>query len=266
MSWQTVHEIIKSLCPDDFAADENVRSFVQQYIKVVKRIIHPGERSVEKLLDKYRHTLEKLSEKNGAAAIGPMDESRRESLKELIKAFRQKPAEQCSEIEGYLKSKGLMTTRTGRGSARWLTWESREGVRALKTGWSLNWSVGFYPGVVRVTLEFPSRFKGTAKENVVRFMKKNPIERWLPPSEADRFIMENPDKEFGSLIAYRNNLLDSKNLTGLSFRESTKLLREKLDEFFARGSDYDRIETYFACLAFDAREGMPEDAERQRKE
>ena len=148
-----------------------------------------------------------------------------------------------------------------------MTWESREGARALlKSGWSLNWSIGFSPGGVTVTLKFPSRFKAAAKDNVIRFMQENPIERWLPPGEADRYLTESMDKEFGNLIAYRNNLLDSKNLAGLSFRESTELLRKKLDEFFARGSDYDRIETWFRCLAFDPHAEIPEDAERRRED
>ena len=49
----------------------------------------------------------------------------------------------------------------------------------------------------------------------------------------------------------------------MSFRESTDLLQQKLDEFFAPDSDYDRIETYLRFLAFDAREGAPEDEEQQ---
>ncbi len=265
VSWHRIHEIVTSLHPD-FAADPDVRSFVPQYRDVIERIIHPGGRIVEKLLDRYPRTLERLSEANGAAAIEPVDKSRRESLEALIGAFRQRPAEQCSEIEVYLKSKGFTTTRTGRGRARWLTWESREGVQALKSGWSLNWSIGFSPRGVTVTLEFPPHFKGAVKDNVIRFMKENPIESWLPPGEAGKYLMENMDKVFGSLIAYRNNLLDSKDLADVSFRESTKRLREKLEAFFARGSDYERIESYFRCLAFDATAGIPEDTERQPEE
>lgn len=262
-SWHGIHEIVTSLNSDDFATD-TVRSFVPQYIEVVERVIHPGERSVEKLLAKYPRTLEKLSGANGTAAIGQV--AHRKSLEELIGAFRQKPAEQRSEMEEYLKSKGFTTTRSGRGSARWLTWESTEEARAPKSSWSPSWSIGFSPGGVTVALSFPPWIKGTAKENVIRFIQENSIERWLPPGEADRYLMENPDKEYGYLTIYRNTLLDRENLACLSFRESTKRLREKLDEFFARGSDYDRIETYFRFLAFDAREGIPEDAERQPDE
>ncbi len=131
----------------------------------------------------------------------------------------------------------------------------------LKSGW--NWSIGFSLGGVTLALSSPPWIKGTAKENVIHFMKENPIERWLPPGEAGRYLMKNPDKEYGYLTVYRDNLLDSRNLADLSFPESTELLRKKLDEFFAQGSDYDRIETYLRCLAFDSREGMPEHAERQ---
>ena len=261
VSWHRIHEIITSLYPDDFAADTDVRSFVPQYLEVVERIIHPGERIVEKLLGMHARTLGRLSEANGEAAIGQVDESRRGTLSELVGAFRQRPAEQRSEIEEYLKSKGFTTTRTGRGSARWLTWESKEGARALKSGW--NWSIGFSLGGVTLTLQSPPWIKGTAKKNVIRFMKENPIERWLPPGEAGRYLMEDPDEEYGYLTVYRNNFLDSRNLADLSFRESTVLLREKLDEFFAPGSDYYRIESYFRCLAFDPHVGYPEDAERQ---
>ena len=114
-------------------------------------------------------------EANGETAIGQVDESRRETLSELVGAFRQRPAEQRSEIEEYLKGKGFTTTRTGRGSARWLTWEIKEGARALKSGW--NWSIGFYLRGVTLTLQSSPWIKGTAKENVIRFMKENPIER-----------------------------------------------------------------------------------------
>ena len=241
VSWHRIHESHHQPDPDDFAADTDLRSFVPQYLEVVERIIHPGERIFEKLLDMHVGTLGRLSEANGEAAIGQVDESCRETLWELVGAFRQRPAEQRSEIEEYLKSKGFTTTRTGRGSARWCTWESREGARVLKSGWS--WSIGFSLGGVTLTLSSPPWIKGPAKENVIRFMKENPIERWLPPGEAGRYLMEDPDYAYGYLTAYRNNLLDSRNLADLSFRESTGLLREKLDEFFAPGSDHDRIES-----------------------
>ena len=133
-------------------------------------------------------------------------------------------------------------------------------------GWSLIWSIEFSYGAVTLTVYSPPFVKGTAKENVFRFMKENPIEKWLPTGEAGKYRTEHPDKEYGYLIPYRNILLDSGNLADLSFRESTERLREKLDEFFAPGSDYDRMESYFRCLAFDPHSGIPEDAERQPDE
>jgi hypothetical protein len=259
MSWQTVHEIIKSLCPD--FADENVCSFVPQYVEVVERIIRPGGSIVHKLLDKHAQTLERLSKANGAKKIGQVEKSTRESLEALIGAFRQRPDDQRSEIQEYLKGKGIATTRS---SSAGLNWESKGGSGALKLGWSLIWSIGFSYSGVELTLHCPPWIKGTAKENVFAFMKKNAIEKWLPPGEASRYRTEHPDKEYGYLTIYRNTLLDRENLKDLTFRESTELLREKLDAFFARGSDYDRIEWYFRCLALDA--GITESTERQRKE
>lgn len=264
VSWHRIREIITRLYPDDFAADPDVRSFVPQYREVVERIIRPGGSLVEKLLDKYGSTFERLSGANGAAAIEQVDKCRRESLEALIGAFRQKPDEQRSEMQDYLKGKGIATTKSPSAG---LNWESRGGSSALKLGWSLIWSIGFSYSGVELTLHCPPWIKGTAKENVFAFMKKNPTERWLPTGEAGRYRMEHPDKEYGYLIVYRNTLLDSRRLADLSFRESTELLRKKLDAFFARGSDYERIESYFRCLAFDAREGMPpQDAERQPQE
>lgn len=74
VSWHGIHEIVTKLHrDDDFAADDNVRSFVPQYREVVERIIHRDERIVEKLLKKYRSTLERLSEANGAAEIEPVE-------------------------------------------------------------------------------------------------------------------------------------------------------------------------------------------------
>ena len=40
-----------------------------------------------------------------------------------------------------------------------------------------------------------------------------------------------------------------------------KLLCAKLDDFFTGGSDYERIESYFKCLAFDPKVPGPEDPE-----
>ena len=267
VSWHGIHEMVTSLNPDDFAANKDVRSFVPQYIEVVERIIQPGgsiASIVEKLLNKHASTLEKLSEANGAAAIGQVeDESRRESLEALLGAFRQKPAEQRSEIQEYLKGKGITAGRSRTGG---LNWESAEGKKATKLSWSLIWSIGFSYSAVELALYSPPFVQGTAKENVFRFMKENPIEKWVPTGEAGRYRMEHPDKEYGYLIIYRNTILDRENLKDLTFRESTERLREKLDAFFARGSDYDRMESYFRCLAFDAGEGIPEDAERQPDE
>ena len=264
VSWHEIHEIVTRLNRgDDFADDKDVRSFVPQYIEVVERIIRPGgsiASIVEKLLNNHSNTLKRLSEANGAAAIGQVEESRGKSLEALIRAFRQKPAEQRSEIQEYLKGKGIATTKSRAGR---LNWESTEGSSALKLGWSLIWSIGFSYGGVELTLHCPPWIKGTARDNLFRFMKENPIEKWVPPGEASRYCTEHPDEEYGYLIIYRNTLLDSGNLENLSFRESTERLREKLDAFFARGSDYDRMESYFRCLAFDTREGIPEDAERQ---
>ena len=263
MSWHRIQEIIKSLYPDDFEAGSDVHTFVRHYLEVVERIVHPGEPVVEKLLDRHTRTLERLSEANGAAAIEQVDESRRKSLKKLIGAFQQRPDKQRLKIEEFLKSKhGITPERSARGSTCWLRWESQEGSQALKLGWSLIWSIEFSYGAVAVSLYSPPYVKGAAKENVIRFIRRNPIDAWQPPRKATGYPMK-PDS-FGYFVVYENRLLESKDLADLSFRESTERLREKLDEFFARGSDYDRIESYFRCLAFDA--GMAESTERQPQE
>ena len=256
VSWHRIREINTSLYPDDFAADPNVRSFVPQYREVVERIIRPGGSLVEKLLDRHALTLERLSEAKGSAEIGKVEKSRRESLKELMGLLRQKPAEQRSEIQDYLKGKGINAQKS---AGAYLNWRSKEGTKALA---SLRlWSIGFSREAVRLTLQFPPWVDKEATKEVVAFMRKNPIDWSQPPGRSDRYPLS---KEYGYINVYENRLLDGEELLKLSFRESTKRLRERLDEFFARGSDYERIESYFRCLAFNER--MPEDTERELQE
>ena len=104
----------------------------------------------------------------------------------------------------------------------------------LKSGW--NWSIGFSLGGVTLALSSPPWIKGTAKENVIHFNEGESHREVAAAGRGGQVSHEEPGQD-------------------LSFPESTELLRKKLDEFFAQGSDYDRIETYLRCLAFDSREG-----------
>ena len=53
-------------------------------------------------------------------------------------------------------------------------------------------------------------------------------------------------------VIYRHSLLKNDELSG-PFDEVVELLRRRMDEFFAASGDYQRIERYFKCLAFDPR-------------
>ena len=173
-----------------------------------------------------------------------------------MELFRQRPAEQRLEIQEYLKGKGINARKS---AGAYLNWGSKEEAKALA---SLRfWSIGFSREAVRLMLQFPPWVDKEATKEIVAFVRKNPIDWSQPPGRSDRYPL---NKEYGYVNVYENILLEREELLKLSFRESTKRLREKLDEFFARGSDYERIESYFRCLAFN--EGIAESMERQPEE
>ena len=90
-------------------------------------------------------------------------------------------------------------------------------------------------------------------------MQVNPIDRSQPPGESGKYPME--EHKDSNFYIYRNRLLNEDELSALPFQESMDLLCKKLDAFFAPGSDYEKIETYFKCLAFDPKGPTPDDAE-----
>ena len=244
VSWQRVHEIIEGLYPHDFSEENDVRRFVRQYLEVVKRFVDqtkPGGDFLKKLLDTRGPTLKRLSEENGQSAVRQVDEPRRSSLERLLGAFQQRPADQRSEIRNYLKRKGIDTTIGSRGTNYWLYWQSDEVKKALKLEWCLIWSIGFSYRNVTLTFYSPPWVKEPAKKNTIRFMQRNPIDTSQPPGKAGKYPMEEDSLSY--FYVYRNRLLTEDQLSTLSFQESVKLLCGKLDDFFARGSDHERIDT-----------------------
>ena len=53
-------------------------------------------------------------------------------------------------------------------------------------------------------------------------------------------------------VIYEHSLLNDPEHSR-PFEESVKVLRDSMDEFFGRDGDYERIERYLKCLAFDPR-------------
>lgn len=260
VSWQGVHEIIEGFYPDAFA-DDDVRSFMGQYLDAVRSFTQPGHGgdAFEELIKNRHATLKRLSETNGQSAIGEVDdEQRRRSLELLIGTFRQRPREQREEVRNYLKRRGIDDTQiASRGAAYWLNWGN-----AAWTGSDvyLNWSIEFTSGAVTLTLYSPPfTDKPLVRENIISFLQRTPIDPSQPPGKSSKYPM---DYAWNYLTIYRHTLLGAGDLAKLSFQETAKQLCQKLDEWF-NGPDYERIETYFKCLAHDPNAPAPEPAARR---
>ena len=259
MSWNRIHQIIESFYPDDIADRSDARAFVRQYLEAVERLLRPaGGDTLDMLLNSDTHapTIKRLSEPDGSAAMEQVDETRRRTLEQLIGVYRQRPSEQRSEIKEYLKGKGITTRRSKGDGADWLSWNS-EGSTALGSDGALQWSIGFYPGKVTLELTSPPWARKT-RDHAIGFMGNNPIEEWHPPGKGARYPMEAGG--LGYFCVYKQQLMESRDFAGLTFRESMERLRGKLS--FAWDSDYKKIEFYFKCLAFDPRGAVPNDTAR----
>ena len=91
-------------------------------------------------------------------------------------------------------------------------------------------------------------------------MQTNPIDRSQPPDKSGKYPRE--EDTYSYFHVYQNRLLNEDELSALPFQESMKLLCKRLDDFFAPGSDYERIETYFQCIAFTPVVAAPDDTGR----
>ena len=276
VSWIDIHRILKSLHDSNqFAGDRDVRAFVRQYLDVIGRMaVQPGTRGdyFRKLLESHKPLLARLHEeqKSGGGA-GPLRgeiakhwSEYRETVGQVIRAFAQRPADQRGAVREYLKGKRRLETTIGsRGTVFWLYWELSDVAKALNFEACLVWALTFLHTHVTLEFYFPAWSNrppsAEVRQKIVDFLKKTPIDTSHPPGKSDKYPMESDRWHY--FYVYRNRLLDEDDLSTKSYEESLELLYEKLDGFFAPGSDYERIETYFKCLTFGPQVTVTRDTE-----
>ncbi len=261
LSWGDVREIIRSLLNDresENFADGHVRAFVERYLDVIEeKLIHTGDDLVERLRNDHPRIFEKLEEE--PALLDKLDEPTRATIKRLLDYFEGRPRTLRETVAEYLKLKprGADVKRSsGRGkwkSLAFLYWETPSGGKLHVD--ECAWYFTFGPR--KVVVEFltpwergPKKPTNPNMQKVWSFLQRTPVD----PARPERYPMENG-------FIYRQDILKDAELAG-PFEESVKLLHHRLDQFFGPDGDYERIERYFKCLAFDPRApGHPVDGE-----
>ena len=244
VSWNDVRGLIRSLLNDrENLTDGYVRAFVEQYLEVIEERLVQAGGLAERLLKDHEQVLLKLQKE--PALLDKVDAPRRAAVERLMEYFQQRPARLRSEVEDYLKRRGgagtRKTGRTGGPGGGWLHWYGMPFGSKLNVDDCAWWVFTFEPRNVSVEL---GRWSSPAEQNsnmeeIWRFLQETPID----PGRPERYPMEKG-------VIYRHSLLNDDELSG-SFEESVKLLHRRMDGFFRPGGDYERMEHYFKCLAFD---------------
>ena len=255
LGWKDVDEVIRSLLQDrkNFA-DGHVRDFVERYLDVIGKLTHVGDDLAEQLRKGHPRILAKLQEENRRgerAVLDKVDEPYRATVQQWVEYFEERPAKLREEVAERLTQRGgagikRLGGRGGYKNSGWLHWwETPPSGEDLGVGDCLWWWFTFEPRSVTVELGTPweSNPKNPNMQKIWEFMQHTPIDL-----DTKRF----PRGEMKHRIIYRHNLLSDDELSG-PFEESVKLLHRRLDEFFGSDGDYERIERYFRCLAFDPR-------------
>ena len=260
LSWADVGGIIRSLLNDrENFADGHVRSFVKRYLDVIEeKLIYVGDDLAEQLRNGHPRILAKLQEEKSRgepALLDKVDEPHRATIERWLEYFEGRPFELREKVAEYLtlsKRVGAGIKKTsGRGGYRgsgWLHWWQTPSGGKLGIGDCAWWWFTFEPRNVTVELGTERNPKNANMQEIWSFLQDTPID----PGRPERYPMENG-------VIYRHSLLKDAELSG-PFEESVKLLRDRLDQFFGPDGDYERIERYFRCLAFDRGPQQPDGA------
>ena len=257
VSWNDVRGLIRSLLNDrENLTDGYVRAFVEQYLEVIEERLVQAGGLAERLLKDHEQVFLKLQKE--PALLDKVDAPRRAAVERLMEYFQQRPARLRSEVEDYLKRRGgagtRKTGRTGGTGGGWLHWYGMPFGSKLNVDDCAWWVFTFEPRNVSVEL---GRWSSPAEQNsnmeeIWRFLQETPID----PGRPEKYPMEKG-------VIYRQSLLYDDELSG-SFEESVKLLHRRMDGFFRPGGDYERMEHYFKCLAFDPRGPQASPGRRDR--
>ena len=267
VSWMDIHRIVKSLHENnDFGDDGEVRSFVRQYLDVIGRIVvGPGAGTdyLKKLLEEHKPVLASLYEQQETGDASSLQREMeqywsdyRETVDRLARVYRQRSADLRSAVRDYLKRRNLDTKMLSREGRFWLYWELSDVAKALDFDSCLVWSLMFSHTDVTLKFYFPGWSnrapKAAVRRRIIDFLKETPIDKSREP---DRYPMNTDNLNY--FYVYENRLLGQDELLAKTYEESLESIREKLDDVFAHGSDYERIETYLRCLTFSPRETVP---------
>ena len=270
VSWIDIHRIVKSLRDNnDFGGNGDARSFIRQYLDVIGRIVQPGTSGdyLKKLLEEHKPVLVRLHEEqktgDSTSLKGEIEQRWSEYSKtvdRLTQDFGQRPAELRAAVGDYLKRWNLDPKILSRGRLFWLSWELRDVAKALDFDTCLVWALTFSHTEVTLKFYFPGWSnrapKVAVRRKIIDFLKETPIDK---AKASDKYPMKSDNLSY--FYVYENRLLDRECLLDKTHEESVKAVCDKLDDVFASGSDYERIETYFRCLAFNPRVTVPRDTD-----
>ena len=249
LSWDDVSEIIRSLLNDrENFADGHVRAFVKRYLDVIgEKLIPAGDDLAERLRCDHPGVLEKLQKE--PALLNQVGKPHRATVRRWMEYFEERWLELRRMVGERLERKGGGRIRRtgGRGGwvGGWLYWRETPSVRNLGIDDCTCWLFSFEPRKVTVELSTPGERdpKNPRMQEIWRFLRDTPID----PGRQERYPMEVKHR-----VIYRHRLLNDPEHSR-PFEESIKVLHESMDEFFGRDGDYERIERYLRCLAFDPR-------------
>ena len=251
LSWGDVRGIIRSLLNDresENFADGHVRVFVERYLKVIEeKLIHTGDSLAERLRNDHPQIFEKLQKR--PAMLDKVDEPHSATIERWMEYFEQRWPELRELVAKRLERKGggRITRTGGRGGwvGGWLYWWETPSVRKLGIDDCTCWWFSFEPRKVTVELSTPLERnpENPRMQEIWSFLQDTAID----PGRPERYPMKMKHR-----VIYRHSLLKDVEHSG-PFEESVKLLYDRMDEFFGRDGDYERIERYFRCLAYDPR-------------
>ena len=259
LSWDDVRGIIRSLLDDqENFADGHVRDFVKRYLDIIQeKLLNVGDDLAERLRNGHQQIFEKLQEE--PALLARVDEPHRATIERWIEYFQPRWTELRDVVARHLEGRGggRIKRTGGRGGwvGGWLYWWETPSVKNLGIDDCACWLFSFEPRKVTVELGTPLERdpKNPKLREIWRFLEDTPID----PGRPERYPTIVKHR-----VIYRHSLLKDAELCG-RFEESVKLLHDSMDEFFGRDGDYERIERYFRCLAFEPRGPQQPDGARE---
>ena len=261
VSWESVHNTIRSLFDDRKFHSGGVGAFVRQYLDLVERWFRPtGVKGSKKLLDDHHSVLQKMRKTldedgdNGVLGQIPADlKNYRDALVRLVKESRQNPKELRQAVAVCLRRRGckLHFTHNAMQKVYWLNWSDAnlaDVARRLGCGdFSLSWGMTFAHHKVRAGfyLYQTKPEEQDPLDRLKRFMQATPINRHKP----DEYPMV--DSAYGWYRVYDHEILSRDELSDMSRPEvKDEVIRWLMDFMDSDDSECRRIDDYFHCLAF----------------